>query len=265
LRRGMGNGNVALNRSGTDQPIYGCGFHKGKSIEPMINRYLKRAVTDRKRGNTPKSTVGGLTLLDGKATFYPLFNRLYDHCIQHDDPYVGLALWNVLIMKLELMRMEDCAAHLQRYHHPVSGRQGIWGRWNNTQEGYLVDDDLYDDQNDSDGQSDDTLIYTELDVNSDHPAPVRRFCTPTMWIVRGGPSTSNGIEARINKLMKMATGTSLRYGPLTTKAQNMLTSLSKDLTGIQFSLVADQQGECVKSQHRKRSGAKTVQQTGPWP
>ena len=66
----------------------------------------------------------------------------------------------------------------------------------------------------------------------------------------------------MNKLMKAATKTSLSYGALATRAQRMLTTLSRTMTEVVFSLIGDQQGEAVSNLNRKQSGWKQVQQTG---
>ena len=232
MREGMGEGRMALNRSGIDTLIFGCGFHKGKSIKEMTSRFITAARAGRRKRECaylkPLSP-----LLDGNRDYQNLFGTLVDEVLQHDDRLVGLMLWKMLLRKARLMGMEEYAKHIDTYHHPVNGRQGTWGRWNHNQEG-------------------------SLDAQQRHVGPVPYLGT----IAYGSSSTSNAIEGRMNKLMKLATGTSLCYGALSTKSQRMLTTLGRDMTSIVFSLVGDQQGECLVTEHRKRSGAPSVQKTG---
>jgi hypothetical protein len=231
MRKGMGGGRMAQNRSGIDTPISGCGFHKYKSIKGMCDKALNLARTALRNGST-EYTKFGRVVLHGKKDFDQLFGALFDECIQHDDPKVGLMAWSLMIMKMEWMGMKTFALHLIKFHHPVTGRQGAWGRWNNVQEVALADVD------------EDDIVGTNTKV------------------VYGSSSTSNPCEARVNKLMKLATGTSMSYGCLCTKAQRMCTSLSRDLTEVVHSVIGDQQGECKKTGHRKQSGALHAQKTG---
>ena len=96
-----------------------------------------------------------------------------------------------------------------------------------------------------------------MDAEHAHVGPVPYIGT----IAYGSSSTSNAIESRMNKLMKLATGTSHCYGALSTKSQRMLTTLGREMTSVVFSLVGDEQGECLVTEHRKRSGRPTVQKT----
>jgi hypothetical protein len=230
LRKGMGCGQAAINRSGVPQPIVGCGFHKLQTVSRMCDRWLTQAIADRKRGDSQYHKSGS-ALLDGRRHFHQIYYQLFDECIQHDDRLVGIHSWELLLRKARLIGMDTFAVHLNRFHNPVTGRQGTWGRWNNVQEGHAVEGQV--------GFDDVTVVY-------------------------GSSSTSNGLEGRINKRLKIATGTTMSYGPLTTRAQICLTSLSRDLEEIRYSSVGDQQGECGLTFHPKQSGLimKDTQKTG---
>jgi hypothetical protein len=130
-----------------------------------------------------------------------------------------------------MMGMQDFSVHLDRYHNPRTGRQGVWGRWNMVQEQALHPDG------------------SEPDPDIVH-------------VTRGHASTSNGCEGRVNKRIKEGTGQALPLLALVTKAQRIMTNLDQDMTGIRYSLVADQQGECKKTKHPKQAGAKGAQTTG---
>jgi hypothetical protein len=80
--------------------------------------------------------------------------------------------------------------------------------------------------------------------------------------VYGIPGTSNPIEARMNKYIATGTGMSLPYGALSSMAQRVLTSLSRNMTEVVFSVVGDQQGECKYTKHTKKSGRTTASKTG---
>ena len=223
---------MATNRSGIDTLVNGCAFHKGKTLKDMTNRFVAAARACRKSG-APGFAKATSALLDGHLNYHALFGNLIDQCMQHDDPDVGLLLWDLVLQKARMIGMVDCADHINKYHHPVHGRQGVWGRWNHYQEGSLEE----------------KLAYTG-------PLPYRGE------IVYGSSSTSNALEGRMNKLMKSATKNSLSYGALSTRAQRVLTTLSRTMTEVVFSLIGDQLGESVSNLSRKQSGWKQVQKTG---
>ena len=113
---------------------------------------------------------------------------------------------------------------LNYYHHPRTGQQGMWGCWNQLQ---------------------------ELE-NGDQ-----------LRLMHGVCNTANGIEGRMNKALKNATGMSLPFGALCTAAQNCLTSLTRTMAiDFGFSLVLDQLGHCKKSLHNKPSGSFGSEKTG---
>ena len=230
MRQGLGNGLCAINRSGIPTAISGCAFHKIKTISLMCNRYINEAKANALRYKR-EYTKSARDLLNGEAEYYRLFGGLLDQCMNTDDPKIGLLCWKMLLMKARLLRMEKFAAHIDRFHHPKTGRQGTWGRWNQVQEQAI-----------GRGGPDDYGLDTA--------------------VAYGTTSTSNPLEARMNKLMKIACGTSMSYGALSTKAQFMCTNLSQDMSELGFSLVADQQGQCAKAAHRKPSGMPGTQPTG---
>jgi hypothetical protein len=255
MREGMGGGRTAVNRSGIPTPIAGCAFHKLVRIHKMVDGYLSAARHERRvmgrnqrqtkselsylsrafntvrlqriseRGDAwrPQPHDGGL-LLDGKKDSTGLFGALLDECMNHDDEGVGLGAWYMFLSKLKLMGMHTCATHVQHYHHPQSGQQGSWARWNQLQEQAVPP------------------FYTG------EPNPP--------LVMHGACNTANPIEANMNKKLKIGTGMSLPLGALATAAQNIMTNMCRKMCpSFGFSLVPDQLGQCTETHHFKSSGA----------
>ena len=226
LRRGMGMGRMALNRNNIESNICACAYHRLGTIRKMCDRYIGlsyAAKTFGKRGYN----VSGSHLLDGVKKYHNIFGDLVDECMNTDSRGIGEQAWRMVLRKATLIGMVEFAAHLDKYHNPVHGLQGPWGRWNQVQEGALQ--------------------------NQPDTGPK---------VVYGTASTSNGLEGRMNKAIKEGTGMSMGYGALTTKAQNILTTMGRALNAIQFSLVPDHQGQCEEIKHTKQSGQHDVQKTG---
>ena len=254
MREGMGDGRAADNRSNIPTPIWGCAFHKYKTLKGMCTRELKLAWAAKKNGERHFGTFACSVLLDGTNDYDRILNGLVDICMNTDHPGVGILAWEMVLRKLKLIGMLRFALRLNKFHHPVTGRQGTWGRWNMVLEQALPEtmEDMEDNRN---------YCSSHATVPRTTVRPRRQARNPTS-VIYGTSSTSNPLEGRMNKLMKIATGTSMSYGPLSSKAQNMCTSLSRTMTEIVFSLVGDQQGECKQTHHRKESGRRGVQKTG---
>jgi hypothetical protein len=232
MRRGMGNGLMAINRSGIDTWVNLCGYHLPVNLKRVSEKFLANALHDRRNG-VLAFMVPAASVLDGPHSYFGLFGQLLDECMQTDCKAWGLLAWSLFRRKAELMGMTEYSEHAERYHHPMTGRQGTWARWNMLQEPAL------------------RAAFTAALV-----------IVGTENVSKGGASTANGIEGRMNKWLSTGTRTSLPYGPLTTKGAFIMSNLNKELTGIRFSVVPDQQGECARTFHRKQSGAPGVQKTG---
>ena len=257
MREGMGGGETAVNRSGVSTPITGCSYHKLSRIHKMLDGYLVAARQERRlylkemgsrhlsrafntvrlqriseRGDAwvPVHGDGGV-LLDGKKDSCRLFGPLLDECMNHDDCGVGLAAWYMVHLKLKLMGMETCSKHLERYHHPVKGLQGTWGRWNQLQE-----------------QAEPPYFTGE-----DNPS----------LVMYGTCNNANPIEANMNKKLKIGTGMSMPYGALSIACQNVMTNLCRKMAAaFGFSVIGDQLGQCTETHHFKKSGAYGSDVTG---
>ena len=152
--------------------------------------------------------------------------------MNHDDAGVGRAAWYVFMMKAKLVGLESCTDKLQKFHDPEFGLQGVWGRWMHRQEQEVLED-----------------VENEGDQ--------------TWEVMYGTCNTSNPIEARINKSIKIGTGTSLPYGALSTKAQNVMTTITRDMAPVfGFSLVGDHIGQNKGTHHFKKSGSFGAEKTG---
>jgi hypothetical protein len=235
--RGMGGGNMTIcrgERYDRRNWINGCAFHKFKTIKGVVGKLIQAALSvQRAQQNVPNSTKGTSMLINKDSTYDNTFARLIDTCMQTDDAKVGKAAWQMVLRKARLyFDSNDAATKLERYHNPVSGRQGVWGRWNMLQEGAMCAGET---------------VYDAI---------------PHHAVAYGASSTSNAIEGRFNKEIKNGTRMSMAYAPLITKAGKVMTNLGKDLTGVQFSIIEDQLGSCAKTRHDKMSGPIGTQQTG---
>jgi hypothetical protein len=231
LGRALGAGKAFLDLALILRSINGCGFHKPRSMEINVNAKLNQL-----KGYRSRQCRKDHILLE-KDSYQSLFGNLVDECLQTDCPVVGRAAWALVLLKCDVYELHGLRDHLERYHNPCTGRQGVWGRWNHIQQ-----------------------MAHALGFAEDNDTPT------TVWdVTRGSASTANGIEGLMNKWLSMYTRVSLAYGPLTTHAQNCMTNLSYKLTEIEFSLVPDQQGECLYTAHSKKSGRPGVQETGMFP
>jgi hypothetical protein len=226
LRAGMGEGESAINRSGIDTCINGCAFHKLGALRKLCNASIKSACHQYKTVKGVGYTKGASLILEGNPNYDTLFGGLVDEAINTDDEQIGLVAWNLFLRKARLLGMDSFAAHMTRYHHPQTGRQGVWGRWNMLQE------------------------------QAGEPEDFSRS------VAYGNASTSNGCEGLINKCLKLETKTSLAYGTLIARAQNACSNLGKNLTEVGFSVISDQQGECLAKKHNKLSGRQGTEKTG---
>jgi hypothetical protein len=222
--RGMGGGLAFDNRSGMASWINGCGFHKPAAMErnATVRRYLQ--------------DIG---------SFDHVFGSLVEECIHTDCPEIGRTIWRLVLLKCDLYGLPGLREHFERYHNPVTGRQGVWGRWNHVQEEGLAELQC--------GECAHPAVPT-----TEHPMGKHTVHDVT----RGTAGTSNPLEGRMNKALGVGLNQSWAYGTLVTKAQHVLTNLGKDMANLGFSLVPDHQGECVRTSHTKKSGRKNSQKTG---
>ena len=229
LGSGMGDGCMSVNRNGEDTPILGCSFHKIQSVIKMMNFFIIAArlerVRERQSGRLTNSRRQADNYLDCEASAQTIFGSLLDECMNTDSAAIGNACWLMIVHKANMIGLFEMMYKLTHYHHPRTGQQGMWGRWNQLQEM-------------EEGINEPRLMY-------------------------GVSNTSNGIEGRMNKALKRATGMSLPFGALCTAAQNCLTSLTRTMaTDVGFSVVPDQLGHCTETLHNKSSGSYGAEKTG---
>lgn len=231
LGRALGAGKAFLDPSLIKRSINACGFHKPRAMEKNINLKLNALKACLKRDASKKRAV-----LRQDDTYQTLFGNLVDECLQTDCPTIGRAAWALVLQKCDVYELHGLRDHLERYHNPETGRQGVWGRWNHIQQKATmpVNENLV------------TALTTVGDVT------------------RGTASTANGIEGSMNKWLASYTKMSLAYGPLITTAQTCMTNLGYKLSVVGFSVVPDQQGLCTIIQHSKKSGRQGAPQTGTY-
>jgi hypothetical protein len=154
---------------------------------------------------------------------------MFDVCAQTDCPLIGQLAFDLIVERSNLLEMCTFSTKIIRFHAPVGGRQGPWGRWN----------EVLEDKVPTSGED-----------------------TYSVTVQRGAASSSNALEGGINKKMKIATGCSLPFSTLLLKAQAMCSNLTKKLDYVGFSLRPDYMGDCDYVTHSKQSGRKSAQQTG---
>jgi hypothetical protein len=256
LISGMGGGHVRDNREGGETAIIMCSFHKVVRLHDFIDAYLAAARyevnlqqrhyevngmspqkglnTQRVRRLTAKGKCvqpghhGGTNLLLSKQNATSLFGALLNECMNVDDPGVAKAAWYLFTLKCKLMGLHKLVGKINYYHHPVTGKQGMWGRSNQAQE---------------------QAIYN--------------VCRTI--ILHGIRLDSNCIEANMNKKLKLGTGKSLPYGALVTAAQLTMTNLDRNSAArLGFSVVGDQLGQCDESVKNKACCAYGADTTGKY-
>ena len=222
---------MATNRSGVDSGIVGCGFHKSKSHRLMTQKYLTSA--NQARVVPRQGDLNGIGYyLDGKREYESIFGCMFDVCAQTDCPRIGQLAFDFIIARAELLGMNTFAYKIKKYHGPIHGRQGPWGRWNE-----VLEDEV----------------------------PASGEDTYSVTVQRGAASSSNALEGGINKKMKIATGCSLPFSTLLLKALAMCSNLTNKLDFVGFSLFSNYMGDCQYVTHSKQSGRKSAQQTGKYP
>lgn len=178
-----------------------------------------------------------MSLLDGGKNSRCLFGVYMNECMNTDIAAVGRAAWTVVKLKLEMIGMEVFADKLEYYHHPETGKQGVWGRWNHLQEQGVMNASC-------------------------------AFGDNTPCVMYGTRNDSNALESNVNKKLKVGTGMSLPYGALCNYSNNIMTSMCRNMAPMfGFSVVPDQLGEDRQTHHFKRSGSHGAETTGfsSWP
>jgi hypothetical protein len=254
LSSGMGGGHMRDNREGGLTAIIMCSFHKVVRLYSFVDAYLAAARheltlqrrhyqvhgmspqkglnTQRVRRLTAKGNClrlgqrSGDTLLDSNKDSASLFGALLNECMNVDDPGVAVAAWYMFTLKCKLMGLDRLVEKINYYHHPITGRQGVWGRSNQVQEQAICD-----------------------------------VCK--IIVLDGIRLDSNCIEANMNKKLKLGTGKSLPYGALVTAAQLTMTNLDRNQAPtLGFSVVGDQLGQCSESVIAKPCNAFGADTTG---
>jgi hypothetical protein len=273
MGKALGYGRAFLTVLEITRMINACGFHKPRSIETNISKKLA-ALKGRPAGGASNIR----TFLEEHDTYQGLFGNLVDECMQTDCPVIGRAVWALVLLKCAVYRLDNLANHFERYHNPTTGRQGVWGRWNHVQDKPLVTRDEGPGMSllcGSSPHNEDSLTCQPCATPQSCPVTSGPCATPLGCpmtrtprphtihdVTRGDASSSNGIEALMNKHLSKGTNMSLPYGVLITRAQLILTELSENLSSLQFSLVPDQQGECKLTAHNKKSGRIGCEYTG---
>ncbi len=177
--------------------------------------------------NGDRSGIGWY--LNGERNYESIFGVMFDVCAQTDCPKFGQLAFDLIVERANLLEMCTFSTKIKRFNGPVGGRQGPWGRWNETLEDKIP------------SSGEDTFSKT---------------------VQRGAASSSNALEGGINKKMKIATGCSLPFSTLLLKAQAMCSNLTNKLDYVGFSLRPDYMGDCKYVTHSKQTGRKSAQQTG---
>ena len=215
LVEGFGNGEAMLQRNGETRAIDGCSYHKLATLRKMINASA-RILRQRRNADVDawdKKYSAGHLLSGMCDVFHSYFGDYTDETMQHDVVDVALVMWELALELAQLMG--DDPTQWNKYHHPVTGECGVWGRMMRTYEA---------------GEG------VGLDVH-----PLARMVNGTVHVVMSGDAPSaNALEANLNRKTAEGVHCATSIGPLMTKLSGLWKNASRNcIAQAGYSLLPD--------------------------
>ena len=239
LGEGLCGADVVGKEVSTTVPhVDGCRFHKMKNMRAAFNRAKKEVTISRNKDPRKWDKDYKLGYLLGhNLSLDQLFGTLLDIVGMHDAEGVALTAWDLTIKKCKLMGMIHFAKQFNENYNPVNGKTGVWGRFNMVRIG---------------GGNDHR-------TSSDAPTGIvkKTFATvvaKALCVVKGTPSSTNSLEARVNKTIKRHLAKPLGFAPLVNQLPRVLTTAQRSLSELGYSFVTDQTGRWTTSQKPRESG-----------
>lgn len=231
----FGSGLAGINRLGPATVSNACSFHKLNKLEEVLNKMVRLVTIQRNQDPETWDTehCAGY-LLDKKANSSDFYQKhlgdYTDEVIQHDVPKVALAVWELLLEFLRLLGSGQYVVHFVLYNHPVTGRNGIWGRFMFIQEAAADED------------------------GSVHP--LARMEHGSWRIpVKGNVPSANGLEAGTNKRASLAVTVPTPLAAVVNKLAFTWTQVSRDTVGtVGYSVLPDYFGMNKSTTHRRKAG-----------